>query len=281
MPSFKKKCIDLIPAALTSRALGAISDIHFPKTIQHAINFAYAKIANLNMDEAESPLQDYNSLNALFTRKLKPNARTLENADIISPVDGKLSGFGRAQQGSVIEAKKQHFTLEQLIGTSAQADWLNDAYYFIIYLSPRNYHRIHAPATGTITHLSYVPGRLLPVNRLGLTMVDDLFPTNERLTTLMLDKKQRHLAIVKVGATCVGRITTTYNTLTTNDAHKRHPLCEALPEPVHVQAGDEIATFNLGSTIVLLLQGKNFHPNPALTLNQPITLGTALGAYHT
>lgn len=278
MSRFVKKCLDLIPSAIASRIFGAVSDIHFPAKLQTNINKAFVSLAHIDMDEAIKPVQNYATLNEIFTRQLKPGARHIYDSDVISPVDGRVSAFGRVDGNIRLYVKKQHFDINELVGTTAAQTWLKDAYYFIIYLSPANYHRIHAPLSGHVTHASYVPGRLLPVNRLGLALTDELFPTNERLTTFMESNDGHHVAIVKVGATCVGRISVTYDFNKTNDALNRKPYYREIYDAEY-NVGEELATFNLGSTIILFVENKNFKPSPLLTLEQQIRMGEPLGRF--
>ena len=278
MSSFTKKCLDLIPTAIGSRLMGSFSDIHFPPRIQTGINKAFVKLAHIDMDEAIKPVEEYTSLNEIFTRQLKANARHIYDADVISPVDGRISAFGHVEGDTRLTVKKQTFDVNELVGTTAAQSWLKDAYYIIIYLSPSNYHRIHAPIEGHVTHMSYVPGRLLPVNRLGLALTDELFPTNERLTTFMETADGSHVAVVKVGATCVGRISVTYDLSKTNDALHRSPCYrEIYDADYHI--GEELATFNLGSTVILFVENKSFKPSPMLTLEQQIRMGEPIGRF--
>ena len=272
-----KKILDILPSALVSRTFGAVSAIEFPAKIQHFINHGFAGIAGLNLDEALNPIDDYKSLNDLFTRELKPEARPIESANVVSPVDGKLSFMGKIQDGTIIEAKGHDYSVSQLIGMESENNWENHAYAFTIYLSPANYHRIHSPISGQITAMSYVPGRLLPVNRLGYLIADDLLPANERLTSIMTDKLGHHVDMVKVGATCVGKISIVYDDMKTNASLFRKPFHKTLEQPWGVNAGDEVGCFELGSTIVLIVDSEGFIPSPELKTGQKIQLGTALG----
>lgn len=274
-----KKFLDLIPSAFASRAFGALSEVHFPAEVQKRINKAFATIAGINVEEAKHPIDSYDTLNGFFTRELKPEARPLANASVVSPVDGCLSAFGVVTNDTMLTVKKQHFNVDELVGTNAAHDWLINSQYFIIYLSPANYHRIHAPLTASITHMSYVPGRLLPVNRIGLALTDELFPTNERLTTFFKTASGRHVALVKVGATCVGKISVTYDACTTNTSEHRSPIYKAIePNPLY-KCGQEVGTFNLGSTVILFVEGTDFTPWTSIYEGMKIKLGDGLGDF--
>lgn len=279
MSDFTKKYLPLLPTALASRAFGVVSSIHFPQKVQKSINTAFAKIAKINLDEASKNIEQYDTLNDFFTRALKPNARPLANADVLSPVDGRVSAFGRVNDDTVLTVKHQHFNVNDLVGTTSAHDWLIGSYFFIIYLSPANYHRIHSPASANVTHMSYVPGQLLPVNKLGLAATDELFPSNERLTSFLQTNSGRHLALVKVGATCVGKISVNYDQIQTNSSRHPSPAFRAIEPSPHYEAGQELAVFNLGSTVILFIEGDDFKPDPSVKLNAPIKMGEALGSF--
>ena len=266
-----------MPSALMSRTFGVVSDIEFPPAVQRIINNGFARIVRLNLDEAEKSPEEYRSLNALFTRNLKKDARPIASADVVSPVDGRLSFMGRIDNGELIEVKGQRYGVDKLLGTTSCDDWVKDAFAFIIYLSPTNYHQIHAPVSGRVVQMSYVPGRLLPVNRLGYMLTDDLLPANERLTSIISEKTGHRLALVKVGATCVGKISVVYEPFHTNRTLIRRPLFKSLEPPYNIDAGSKLGCFELGSTVVLLVESACFKPSDRLRVGDRITLGTALG----
>ncbi len=277
-----KKTLDIIPSALASRAFGAIADHEFPAVIQSKINRAFAAAAHLNMDEALIPADAFSSLNKLFTRHLKPDARPIASDDLISPVDGTVSFSGPLHDGILLEAKGHSYSVAKLVAEPADAipDWISNAFAITIYLSPSNYHRIHAPVSGAITRMTYAPGRLLPVNRIGYFISDDLLPANERLTTFFNARDNNHCALVKVGATCVGKISLSFDAFKTNQSFFRNPFAQNLDSQWNVSAGDEIACFELGSTVVLLIENNNFVPSPKLTPGSKISMGMPLGNWN-
>lgn len=273
------KALDILPSAVISRAFGAVADLKLPALLQKGINHSFVKLAGLDMSESDQPADQYESLSALFTRPLKSGARTISDSDLVSPVDGRLSFAGEVSGDTLIEAKGQEYSVTKLTGTENPAllDWLKDSYAFTIYLAPSNYHRIHAPMSGLVTDMAYVPGRLLPVNRLGYMLTNDLLPANERLTSFIKRTDGHQCALVKVGATCVGKISVLYDEFTSNSTTFRARFEKQLSAPHSVQAGDQIACFDLGSTVVLFVDRKGFTPNPDLQLGQPIKMGCSLG----
>lgn len=276
------KLLDIMPTAIMSRSVGILADIHFPSPVQRCINSSFARLARIDMEESEQSAEEFSCLSDLFTRPLKDGARVIENADIISPVDGKLKFSGKVTDGTLIEAKKQIYSARGLVGTEDPelTSWLNNAWAFTIYLPPSSYHRIHSPAAGKISHISYAPGRLLPVNRLGYLLADDLLPANERLTSFITAENGRRCALVKVGATCVGKISLTFDSFAANSSLIKNPFLKAL-EPSHkVSRGDQIACFDLGSTVVLFVENDGFSPSPRLKPDMPLKMGAALGSWH-
>lgn len=275
------KLLDIIPSAVASRAFGVVADHAFPQPVQHAVNSAFARLARLNMQESGVRLEDCRTLNALFTRPLAENARVISSDDVVSPVDGTLSFAGRICEGTLLEAKGRQYDVTTLAAADDPelTDWMRDAYAFTIYLSPSNYHRIHAPSTGSVTHVSYAPGRLLPVNRLGYLLADDLLPANERLTSFIETSKGRRCALVKVGATCVGKITLLYDDFKTNRSLFKSPFVRKLPTPWQIVSGEQIACFELGSTVVLLVESRSFVPNAELYTGMPVKMGFGLGSW--
>lgn len=276
------KMLDAVPLPLISRAFGTLSDHEFPQTVQASINRAFASLVRLDQSEAELPIHTYPSLNKLFTRNLKDNARTIcanTDNDVVSPVDGTISFIGQLDDTSLIHAKNRKYNVQSLVAAPTLEPWLRNAFAFIIYLSPANYHQIHSPVCGCVSHIAYAPGRLLPVNALGYLLTNNLLPTNERLTSFFTLNNGQHAALVKVGATCVGRISVRYDDFQTNACRKKSPFFKTLPVPFDLKIGDKLGCFELGSTVVLLLQSDTFKPNPDLSIGQTIKLGSLLGSF--
>lgn len=277
-----KKVLDTLPSALVSHAMGRLSDVKFPPAVQKNINRGFVHAMHIDMSDAVHPADTFESLNALFTRAIRKDARPADKASVVSPVDGKISFAGRISARTLLHAKGREYdvrTLACIDDTSTcdiHPEWLDDAYAFIIYLAPYNYHRIHAPITGNVTHMTYAPGRLLPVNRLGYLLTHDLLPANERLTSFMTTPEGKKCALVKVGATCVGRISVKYDDFITNGV-RRVPFNKTLDTPWHTEQCEELGCFELGSTVVLLLEGNGFQPSRTFEPGETIRLGQALG----
>ncbi len=272
--------LSVLPRSTVSRAFGAISEIELPHRLRSVVNGGFATFAGIDTSEAAAPPSAYRSLNAYFTRKLKVGARPSE-ADapnqLVSPVDGRLTQLGSLEDGTLIQAKGRTYRLDDLLDSGAQARRFEGGVYMTIYLSPRDYHRIHSPADATITGLSYIPGTLWPVNPLSVRHVDDLFAVNERVISYLESPDLGALALIKVGATCVGRITLSYHDIQSNGAFRRRRDV-TLERPVPIGVAEELAAFNLGSTVILLLEDPSFALRAGLELGQKVRMGELIGS---
>ncbi len=281
--SFKLRALKALPKNLASRAFGAVSEVELPRPVQGIVNTGFARLYDLDVDEAERPPSDYPSLNAFFTRRLREGARDVERIDEIggrglwSPVDGRITQYGSLDRGVLMQAKGREYTLVDLVDSAAQAEVFEEGHWMTIYLSPRDYHRIHSPVAGTVRQISYIPGHLWPVNPLSVRHIERLFTINERLITYVDTEQMGRVAVIKVGATCVGRISLAFDPLQSNSGFRRRQEIE-LAQPVEVGAGEELAVFNLGSTVILLIEEPDFAFDEDLIDGQSVKMGTRLGA---
>ncbi|MTV48089.1 phosphatidylserine decarboxylase [Heliobacillus mobilis] len=224
---------------------------------------------NVAVEEAEKTWQEYGSLADFFCRRLKPGLRPIcvDSEAIASPVDAQVSQMGTASAGRLIQAKGINYSLEQLLGDRTKAESFAGGEFVTLYLSPRDYHRIHAPLKGRVSGYAYWPGRLYPVNDLGVHGVPGLFARNERLITyLQTDVGQ--VAVVKVGAMMVGSVRVTYSNVVSN---RRKPAqLVSLEKGPELEKGEEVGFFQFGSTVILL-----FEPG-AIRWREDLTTGTTL-----
>ena len=273
------RALELLPKNLVSRLFGAVAELELPRPLQLAVNEGFVRWKGLQMQEAERAASEYASLDALFTRRLVPGARpaeSTEDQDLVSPVDGRLTRFGELDDGTLLQAKGRIYSLVELLDSAAQAERFIGGAWATIYLSPRDYHRIHSPARGRVTSLSYVPGHLWPVNPMSVRHVDRLFAVNERLISYMDTPGLGPVAVIKVGATCVGRIRLSFHGLESNQAFRRRQEVR-LVEPVELEPAEEMAAFHLGSTVIVLVGRPGFVFDPELVEGQPLQLGRRLG----
>lgn len=244
--------IKRMPQNSMSRTMGKITASRFSRlAIRH-----YIRMYNIDLSQVEKPLNEFKSLKEFFIRKLKPGARPIAEGQhvIVSPVDGTVSQMGDIHEGTLIQAKGKNYQVTELLGHDQELSRRFAGGSFItIYLSPRDYHRIHTPVNGKLVKYSYLPGRLYPVNQMGVEHVDNLFARNERLITFIDNPDIGCVAVVKVGALFVGSVKVVYNRATTNVPGGKQITEEIHDGPV-VQKGDELGWFEFGSTVILLFE---------------------------
>jgi len=243
-----------------------------------------------HIDLGDAAVQDPNAFetfNAFFTRGLRDGARTIATGDdvLISPVDATISQLGRMEDGAILQAKGKHFDVVTLLGgNEARAQPFRNGCFATLYLSPRDYHRIHMPLEGTLREMVYVPGRLFSVSPATTRALPDLFARNERVA-LIFDTAAGPLAMVLVGALFVGSIETVWAGEVTPPPGRRVRTWEYDPStgPGSFIKGDEIGRFNMGSTVILLsgqeaLQWEaRLAPGLHLKLGEPIAQASSSG----
>ena len=270
-----------LPQGALSRGFGRLADTPLPLKLRRPVLMTFARTVGIDVSEAERPLEEYQSLNAFFVRKLKPGARpwTTASDKAGSPVDGVVGQFGRVNDGTLMQAKGREYSAAALLADADEAKRFRGGSFLTLYLSPRHYHRIHAPSTGTIPRGLHVPGALLPVNEPSVSHVPDLFARNERLLCY-IDSALGRIAVVAVGAYNVGRISAAFdpewnrpvtNTSSTDiETHNYDPAKQ-------IAGGQEIMAFHLGSTVVLLFEDRATL-NPDLELGAEISLGSLIAS---
>lgn len=233
----------------------------------------FVKKYGVNLAEAEREnIEDYCHINDFFTRSLKSSARMVADTEIISPVDGVVSQTGVIQSSQVLQAKGHYYSLEQLLadGSSAQ---LKNGQFTTIYLSPKDYHRIHMPFDGKLKSMKYIPGDLFSVNRKTVNTVDGLFARNERLICYF-ETIYGEVAFILVGALMVGSMEVVWEGQITPPYTKSVKEYDYSTKDIRLEKGQEIGRFNMGSTVILLL------PDGAPKMNlqelQNLTMGQSL-----
>jgi phosphatidylserine decarboxylase len=270
-----------LPQAALSRGLGRLADAPVPRSARRSVLGAFARSVGIDVAEAELPLDEYGSVNEFFVRRLRPGVRAWPHDDttIASPVDGIVGRHGTIRDGRLIQAKGRFYSAAALLASERDAAAFEGGSFLTIYLSPRHYHRIHAPCSGRIIAARYVPGALLPVNEPAVLHVADLFPRNERVICCIEGPLGR-TAVVAVGAYNVGRISTAFDPDWAGPggsvANRRASSASTrrYDPPVAVRQGDEIMAFHLGSTIILMTE-----PGPrieALAGGSEVRLGDAV-----
>ena len=233
----------------------------------------------VDMAEAAEPrIETYASFNDFFTRALRPGVRPLAAADLVCPVDGAISQFGAIRQGQVFQAKGHAYSATALVGgDAALAAPFADGHFATLYLSPRDYHRIHMPCAGTLRRMLHVPGELFSVNPTTGRGVPGLFARNERVVCLFDDARGRPFVVVLVGATIVGSMATVWHGLVNPPRPGVVRDWRYGDAPVTLAQGAEMGRFLLGSTVVLLLPAGPLAFNPAWAPGGAVRMGQAMG----
>ncbi len=244
--------LGMLPKHSWSRLVGVVSRLPLPRLVTQASIKAFASAYGVKVDEAELDLSEYRTLGAFFTRRLKQGSRPIDRRPkhAVSPADGCVLNAGRIEAGTLIQAKGRHFSLSELMGDAELASRFLNGSWLTVYLSPGDYHRVHHPVEGVIRRARYIPGSLWPVNRLAVDNVDRLFCINERVLTLV-DSPLGEVATIMVGATSVGEISLRYHEgFRTNRKFSEGEL--PIVDGCRVARGDELGTFHLGSTAIVL-----------------------------
>jgi phosphatidylserine decarboxylase len=258
--------------ALAGRVAGARGGALTQRLIR-----GFVRRYQVNMAEAANPdPSSYATFNDFFTRALKPDARPLARAELVCPVDGAISQFGAIDQDRIFQAKGHHYTSTALLGGDpALATQFDDGLFATLYLSPRDYHRIHMPCDGRLRRMVHVPGDLFSVNPTTARGVPGLFARTERVVCLF-DSARGPFALVLVGATIVGSMATVWHGVV-NPPRPGH-LREWRYDDQNVQLGQgqEMGRFLLGSTVVMLFPRGPLRFNPQWAPGRAIQLGEAM-----
>ena len=267
----------IAPHHALSRLVGALAESEWGPLKRRFIS-TFAKHYQVNMEEAERPsLDDYRNFNDFFTRALKAEARTFpaDTRALCSPVDGSVSQAGAITDGRIIQAKRQSFTVTELLGGDAeQARRYKDGEFATLYLSPKDYHRIHMPCDGTLVRTTFVPGRLFSVNGTTAEAVPRLFARNERLVC-EFDTERGRMVMVLVGAMIVASIETTWAGVVA--PMRRQIQHQNYNNPkLSFKRGEEMGRFRLGSTVVMLFEANTLALKESISPGEPIRLGQSL-----
>lgn len=222
--------------------------------------------------------EEFKHFNDFFTRELINDARPIADSTIVSPVDGFISQFGKIHDNQLIQAKgHQYSLLDLLAGDKESAQHYADGEFSTLYLSPRNYHRIHMPIDGRLLKMTFVPGKLFAVNQHTSHVVKNLFARNERLI-MHFDTELGPMALIMVGAIFVGSMETTWQGQITpdTDRSKRNWDYSKEGKQIALNKGEEIGRFNMGSTVILLFPEQSIQWQASLSQTQEIVMGQAL-----
>jgi phosphatidylserine decarboxylase len=248
-------------------------------SITTAIIRRFVRKYQVDMQEAaNSDIASYASFNAFFTRALRDGVRPLDDADYLCPVDGAISQFGAIDEHEILQAKGHKFTTTQLVGgdTALAAQFAHGSF-ANLYLSPKDYHRIHMPCDGRLTRMIYVPGALFSVNPTTARGVPGLFARNERVVCVFESDEHGPFVMVLVGATIVGSMATVWHGVV--NPPRLPQVCEWSydTQPVVLRKGEEMGRFLLGSTVVMLFKKDTIAFNRDWAPERSVRLGEMMG----
>jgi phosphatidylserine decarboxylase len=263
----------LIPKQALTLLAGRVARAHAGVLTTRLIAW-FVRRYQVNMLEAANPdVASYATFNDFFTRALRPGVRPMANAELICPVDGAISQFGRIEGQQIFQAKGHQFSSTALLGgDAALASQFDDGHFATLYLSPRDYHRIHMPCDGHLMRMTYVPGDLFSVNPTTARGVPGLFARNERLVCVF-EGSSGPFVLVLVGATIVGSMATVWHGPINNP--RAGKLCgwRYEDQSINLKQGDEMGRFLLGSTVVMLFPKGALTFNPSWQSGGPVRLG--------
>ena len=269
----------LLPKKWLTAAAGKLASAQLGGATTSFIRWFVGKY-QVNMDEAAQPdIAHYRSFNEFFTRQLRDGARPLAKADLVCPVDGAISQCGAIEQDQIFQAKGHHYSTTALVGGDAElAAKFSNGQFATIYLSPRDYHRIHMPLRGKLQKMVYVPGDLFSVNPLTARGVPGLFARNERVVCVF-ETRIGPVVMVLVGATIVGSMYTTWHGQVNPPRSRKPRHWDYQTQPIVLEQGDEMGRFLLGSTVVLLLPPGKTQFAADWVAAKPVRLGEAMGSF--
>ncbi len=252
-----------------SRTVGWLSDRRIPTPLRAPLFRTYARFTGARLDEVALPLDGYTSFASFFVRRLVSGARTFPEADDVlpSPADGVLQDVARIERGAVLRAKGAEYSLDELLGDAGDAEEFEGGTAWTVYLSPRDYHRVHTPLAARLARTHWVEGARFSVRPNVVAARPRLYVENERCC-LRLETPAFPAVLVMVGALNVGRIRVVGVEQGTNGA---------LPEPRELARGAELARFELGSTVVLVVPADTYEPLPELAVGAALAMGQPMG----
>lgn len=268
-----------IPQHLVSRLMGLVANSTLPAVRDPFIDWFAARYG-VDMAEAANPdLRSYRTFNEFFTRPLRTGVRPVAGGNtVVSPADGAVSELGDITAGRILQAKGHSYTAEALLGGDAsRAAQFEDGHFITVYLSPKDYHRVHMPLAGTLREMIYVPGRLFSVNTRTANGVPGLFARNERVVCIF-DTVAGPMALVLVGAIVVAGIATTWaGTVTPPHRRLEATSFAGARAPVALDKGAEMGRFLVGSTAIVLLPRGSVRWDAALRAGSALRMGQAIG----
>jgi len=270
----------ILPQHFLSRIVYALMRCQ-TRWVKNLLIHVISRIAGINYAEALSPdPADYASFNAWFTRALKPGARTFDPDPraLLSPCDGRISESGVLRENLILQAKGKDYSLQDLLASDPVCEQLSGGHFFTIYLSPKDYHRIHMPMGGRLLRMIHVPGRLFSVAPYTVRQVPRLFARNERVISVF-ETSSGPLVMVLVGAMLVSSTATVWAGEVTPTKNRDVTVNDYRDQDITLARGDEMGRFNMGSTVILLMPPGTLKSVVELNMGDAVLLGQRLGGF--
>lgn len=269
-----------LPKKFLSRSIGVLASSKMGKATTFLID-SFVKYYHVDMTEAKiKSTAKYKTFNEFFTRELKSGARPIiedQNA-LAMPADGRISELGDIYKDAILQAKNHYYSLEALLGGNPKdSQSFENGTFATIYLSPKDYHRVHMPYTGKLEKMIFVPGDLFSVNPLTAKNVDNLFARNERVICFFNNEKLGRFAVVMVGATIVASIETVFAGTVAPKCGKEITIYDYSKDNIVIKKGKELGRFKLGSTAICVFEPKKVNLAKELKNSVPVKMGTKLG----
>ena len=263
-----------IPKNHLSRFMGRLVHLRLPAPLARRLVKWFAATYQIDISAAQHELHQYPSIGHFFIRDLREGLRPIEG-DLVSPVDGVLRNFGTVEHGRLEQIKGKSYTLARFLGDEHASRYENGTF-FNLYLSPQDYHHVHAPVGGKIVRSVHIPGKLWPVNDWSLANIDELFSINERVVTYV-ECDYGLVAVVMIGATNVGKISVVYDSFISNAGNIDRPVSRTYDPPLDLTVGARLGTFHMGSSVVVLLEPGRVDLNKVrLTAGKKVQYGAAI-----
>ncbi len=271
----KSGSLYFLPHHAISRLVFKLTRIKSPLVPKAIRLFCHA--FKVNLEEAVNPdPESYATFNEFFTRAIKPQLRPIAASALVSPVDGSISQFGKINNAELLQAKGVTYSLEQLLGGNPErSEKYRDGYFMTIYLSPRDYHRIHMPCTGKLLEQTHIPGRLFSVAQHTVNTIKGIFARNERVIA-SFDTQYGSMAMILVGAINVAAIETVWAGLITPPKGETIRSKSYRSADIRLDKGEEMGRFNMGSTVILLFSNQAPEFLESLQPGESIKMGEAL-----
>ncbi|RMG58240.1 MAG: phosphatidylserine decarboxylase [Gammaproteobacteria bacterium] len=278
----KAGVIALLPAHLVSRLVYRLSRCRLP-WVKNALIGLYIRLFDIDMSEArESSPFAYANWNAFFTRALREDARPVDPAPeaIVSPVDGRISELGALSGERILQAKGRDYSLAALVGKESDSRPYENGHFITLYLSPRDYHRIHMPCRGRLRSMRYIPGRLFSVAPHTVRSIDSIFARNERVVC-HFETDSGPMAVVLVGAINVGSMETCWHGPVTPPYGREVREWHYDDREIVLEKGQELGRFNLGSTVIVLFGPDQARWRNDLHAGSRVLMGQRIGICQT